>query len=234
MRELPLLACDSVAINLREGRQTQHRGLMRPQPVYRADLREWFWPGRYATKAAVFDPRSLASMAWLSRRAPWQLGDMLYVRECWAPWTSTDSEHCIVFRGDETARVMLAADDGEGEPVGLGRPCSPLHLPPHWRPSIHMPKWAARTWLKVKRVWAERAQDISEEDARAEGVARFDTGWRDYTPKRPGEPTGACFAEARDSFASLLESLYPGSWQRNDWLWCCQLELDRERSGATS
>lgn len=219
MRELPLLACDSVALNLREGRQTQHRVPVRPRALWMDTAGRWLWQySKRRTSQALWTLPEMERA--LVQHAPWQPGDMRYIRECWARLPTAWADWPIVYRADYVKGN--GRDWWNASRLFDGR----------WRPSIHMPKWAARTWLTVKRVWVERVQDISEEDARAEGVERFDTGWRDYTPARPGEPTGACFAEARDSFASLWKSLYPGSWERNDWLWCCELELDRERSGV--
>lgn len=79
-------------------------------------------------------------------------------------------------------------------------------------PSIHMPRWASRLILDVLSIRAERIQDISEGDARAEGLVRHAAGWTD----------GDCLYDtlsARDAFGELWEGAYPGSWQRNDWVW---------------
>lgn len=63
------------------------------------------------------------------------------------------------------------------------------------RPSIHMPKWAARLWLEITGLRVERVRDISEEDAIAEGVT--------------------CVAEFRELWISLYGE---ESWER-DWVW---------------
>src|SRR5690606_14173331 len=71
-------------------------------------------------------------------------GDLLWVRETWA-----ESAHGPVYKAD----VLGADTDGWG-----------------WRPSIHMPRWASRITLEVTDVRLQRLQEISEEDARAEGA----------------------------------------------------------------
>jgi len=84
---------------------------------------------------------------------------------------------------------------------------------PKWRPNIHMPRTACRTLLTAKRVWVERVQDITEEGARAEGCVSADSIASDrYWPT------------ALDTFRNLWESIYPGSWDHNDWVWCCEFE----------
>lgn len=89
-------------------------------------------------------------------------------------------------------------------------------------PSIHMPKIAARIWDEVVSIRMERAQDISEEDAVAEGVGvgfQMNGGWPDYTRIK----NGVCEVtqdEARMSFATLWESINGlESWKQNPWLW---------------
>jgi len=80
-----------------------------------------------------------------------------------------------------------------------------------WRPSIHMPKWACRLKLKVKRVWVERVQDISVSDCIKEGT-----------------PCGCIKPEycpgARLEFLKLWDSIY-GTWAENPWVWCCEFEV---------
>lgn len=211
-----LLAAAQVALNLREGRQTQHRVPMKHQP---SPIDGWLWhaqrsptPGLYLSAGTLFE-------ALCRDHAPWQPGDVLYVRECWALVTSHPLDG-----GD--AETIYRADYIKGNRRDWWN--ESRLFDGRWRPSIHMPKRAARTWLHVKRVWVELVQDISEEDARAEGCPSHLHGSYafDYEPYR--------IEAARGNFRRLWDARYPGSWERNDWLWCCELELDRKRSGLSS
>jgi hypothetical protein len=79
-----------------------------------------------------------------------------------------------------------------------------------WRPSIHMPKEAARLFLEVKNVRVERLQAITEEDARAEGIL----------PDTPFKDMGYQWT-ARDNFIELWDTLYAKRghpWRDNDWV----------------
>ena len=98
-----------------------------------------------------------------------------------------------------------------------------------WKPSIFMPKEAARIFQKVINVRVEKLQDISEEDAIAEGVlkdvelpvANFKTRmlYRDYTNK-----TAGC-ADARTSFMTLWKSINgEQSWSDNPYVWVYEFE----------
>lgn len=81
------------------------------------------------------------------------------------------------------------------------------------RASIHMPRWASRILLEVTDVRVERAQDISEADAQAEGVKVDGNGHavRDDVVNVGG---------ARTAFAELWESINgAGSWAANPWVW---------------
>lgn len=98
---------------------------------------------------------------------------------------------------------------------------------PKWTPSIHMPRWASRITLEVTGVRVERLQDISEADAKAEGVeiAIPGTTWyRDYNPGKqdaihPDPHYGLC-PDAYASYESLWGSINgPESWAANPWVW---------------
>lgn len=81
---------------------------------------------------------------------PYQPGDILYVRETWHKYTKRvgngESCHLAEFYG---YKASIANSEDANEP---------------WKPSIHMPKEAARIWLKVTDVRVERLQDIMEDE----------------------------------------------------------------------
>lgn len=85
-----------------------------------------------------------------------------------------------------------------------------------WKPSIFMPKVAARIFLEVINVRLERLLDISEADALAEGVIEIEKGeaYKCYT-----DDAGS-FTTARGSFTSLWESINGlDSWKENPFVW---------------
>lgn len=87
-----------------------------------------------------------------------------------------------------------------------------LSTPNRWRPSIHMPRWASRLTLQITSVRVERLNEISEEDAIAEGCEReFAADGSDY---------GAGLTTACEQFERLWESINGnGSWATNPWVW---------------
>ena len=88
------------------------------------------------------------------KRPPYQPGDILYVRETWCALPVNEAGH---MRGHS---IYYYRDDGDLRPEGWrGK----------WRPSIHMPKEAARIWLKVTDVRVERLQEIDEDGVWDEG-----------------------------------------------------------------
>jgi hypothetical protein len=75
-----------------------------------------------------------------------------------------------------------------------------------------MPRWASRITLEITDVRVERLQDISEEDAIAEGVKWFSSG----AVECPGMPETPV-----DAYRSLWEKISgSGSWEKNPWVWC--------------
>ena len=87
-------------------------------------------------------------------------------------------------------------------------------------PSIHMPRWASRLTLELTDVRVERLQDISEQDAVAEGIERCAIGgraWRIYSKSAlPNEG----YPNPRDSYESLWQSINSrSSWDANPWVW---------------
>jgi hypothetical protein len=140
-----------------------------------------------------------------------QPGTKIWVRETWAAPHSMDG-HKPRFIPQGT-RIHYAAS----EPLGG------LLV----RPSIFMPRWACRLNLDTTKVRVERLQDISEQDAIAEGVEREEliingisqgTFYQDYQINT--DDICEWYGNPRDSFKSLWEFINgPGSWAINHWLW---------------
>jgi hypothetical protein len=86
------------------------------------------------------------------------------------------------------------------------------------KPSIHMPRWASRITLEVTEVRVERLQDISEEDAKAEGIIQAE-GFDLWATKEGGR----LYESPRLAFMALWDSINgqrPGmDWQSNPWVW---------------
>ena len=143
-------------------------------------------------------------------------GDTLWVRETWGAVSPTDEPVPLALGQCEIeykADLPPGCTDGPGE-----WPADERNHPevPKWRPSIHMPRWASRITLEVKSVRVERLQDISEDDARAEGASRTDWEYDD----------GECCDTDREAFSNLWNHINgPGAWEANPWVWV--IEFDR-------
>lgn len=160
-----------------------------------------------------------------------QPGDLIWVRETWGVGSRPDPFVGSVDGFEYKADEMLI-DEVENLPI---YPCEAFDFGNYdkkgWRPSIHMPKIAARIWLQVTNIRVERLQYITEEDAKAEGVEpvpSFNSGEGVY----PGQkyknylPNGYTEVLAKHSFESLWISINgPESWQANPWVWCVGFKI---------
>lgn len=160
------------------------------------------------------------------RKAPYQPGDILYVRETW-------TEECgkYYYRADYDSDYLDPCETLSG-----GYPASCRNHPGcdgcmatstriHWHPSIHMPKEAARIWLKVTDVRVERLQEITSEQICREGVEV------EYPHALNGE-------EKRYAFSTLWNStikkadLDRYSWDANPWVWVIEFERCEKPKGV--
>lgn len=145
-------------------------------------------------------------------KAPCQVGDVLYIRETWKKFKK---------------RVGSGKSCGIGEFYGYkteeDNPNNPSEFyEGKWSPSIHMPKEAARIFLKVTEVRVERVQDISGYGAEAEGL-RIANNPLFY------QCTDAFNSIARKEFSELWNSIY-NDWDSNPFVWVISFERC-ERNG---
>lgn len=152
-------------------------------------------------RESVFHASGIEDWHGYEIKLPYAVGDRMYVRETWS--TST--------------RGWIYKADGHD----LSRALSL-----RWRPSIHMPKRAARIWLTVTGVRVERLQDISEEDCRAEGVQY----WPEHLSWGPSymQPSGW---DAVSAFAFLWDAQYGKTryaWANNPWVSVTEFQRARD------
>ena len=225
MTERPILFSGPMVRAIRDDSKTQTRRMVKPQPIGHL----WFWEGdNVDPEPQWFDGYERgrapcgAGIEDINKpiRCPYgQPGDMLWVRETWDWRDWSWNKDCRV-------RIAYAADGEQADktsPVGW-RPT--IYNYERWRPSIHMPRWASRITLEVLGVRVERVQDISEEDAKAEGMgwsspqylSRSDLDDQE-DPRVVGySPAGTSFA--RDNFQRLWCQINgPESWDANPWVW---------------
>lgn len=193
MKERPILFSTPMVHAIMEGRKTMTRR------VVKGTVLEWLQPEMFTPEYVALPENGLCPYG--------QPGDLLWVRE---KFKSKHVKGCLEEFKLHYPNVhpWFYAADGESE-KGYGS----------WKPSIHMPKSAARIWLRITDVRLERLHDISEEDAKAEGVEWKRTGWKDYTKD------GICF-DAISSFVSLWQSINGiESWDQNPWVWVVSFEI---------
>ena len=139
-------------------------------------------------------------------------GDRLYVREAWRAAPAYDDLAPSAMGGEEPIRYEA---DGVWEAWGWTMPNGPGG---RLRPSIHMPRWASRLTLAVTDVRVQRLQDISEADARAEGVS---DEWADTELYFQTNPY-------RYGFSALWNSIHgPDAWGANPWVVAVSFDVIR-------
>lgn len=212
MKERPILFSGPMVRAILEGRKTQTR-----RPVRLPDGHAWTFD-RACAFHSIFGPDS-----YLFRDGDWSHGTQcpyglprhrLWVRE--ASRIIHESNH----HSGQSAYTIEYKAGGElirNERLPSWYPDKSRNRDgrPRWTPSIHMPRWACRIVLEVVSVRVERLQDISEEDARAEGSDPYD--WQYDNGEGP--------ESYREAFRCLWDSINGAdAWERNPWVWCIEFK----------
>lgn len=189
MTDRPILFSGPMVRALLEGRKTQTRRVLKVQPPESCTF-----AGFYSVPlTGAFQCRLQGNETLHTQKIGYAPGDRLWVRETWAK--VGDEQDDIHACPDMRIPAYYRADMVDPERQ-------------RWRPSIFMPRWASRLTLAVTDVRVQRLQDISEDDARAEGV-------EPYTPTCPDDDTPAA-----DAFMDLWDSLNAdrAPWDSNPWI----------------
>lgn len=230
MKERPILFSAPMVRAILDGTKTQTRRIMKPQPTVSED--GWFsWNGHapnspygaYATNH--IDKESLR--LFVGPSSPFgKPGDRLWVRETWGLEVRAHgggTGEFYTYRATNPDAVYCKCADGSSIPI-------------KWKPSIHMPRKASRILLEIVGVRVERLNDISEEDAKAEGL-KYHSLYREWGGVEPHPassislPQWRWYETPKKAFSNLWESINDkGSWDANPWVWV--IEFKRIGPGA--
>jgi hypothetical protein len=205
-RELPILFSAPMVQALINGMKTQTRRVMKPQPVKNGSFYEWAGAGW-----SNDGPLTPVPGHSLSERCPYgKPGDILWVRET----LMQEGELGIKYKADNCWINEDLIPDDYG-PYGGEYSFRTI-------PNIYMPKWAARIWLKVWEVRIERLQDITEENAKAEGVEPYHLADMNSVGESREGPSIAYWA----AFADLWQAINGlNSWEANPWVWVVKFKV---------
>lgn len=155
-----------------------------------------------------------------------QPGDRLWVRESWFPDPPADGTWAYAEWAGCREGQIAGVPDRFRHPAFCCYAADWLHGEVRWTPSIHMPRWASRITLEITSVRIERLQDISEQDAAAEGVATWAPGA--LSPE-------SLNADPSDQFRWLWCSINgPDSWGANPWVWVVEFKRVQQASSGRS
>jgi hypothetical protein len=205
VKEKPILFSAPMVRAILDRSKTQTRRVIKPQPAICPHN------GLYLDWAKLGSGVSCDRVA-LALYSPYgQIGDRLWVRETWNAWMHGIDDCDPYLWSDITPEDRKIATYGK---IGYQATDAPLDpdVKSLWVPSIHMPRWASRITLEITDIRIERLQDISEEDAKAEGCKASEV-----VELIDGSP---CFtSEYRKLWDSINGIDNPKSWESNPWVW---------------
>lgn len=201
MKDRPILFNAEMVRAILDGRKTQTRRLMKPQPEIIPPESEHGNPGYWIPFNAA---RTMVRNEDMYIACPYGLKwERLWVRETFGTQVRRDA-----LGGTGEFRVYRASNP---DAVNYTTACGKT-VPVKWKPSLHMPRWASRITLEITSVRIECLDDISEEDALAEGFvsdAKVNESGDDYTG-----------LYASDRFFETWQKIYgQKSLLENPWVW---------------
>jgi len=192
---------------IREGRKTQTRRVLKPQPIEsvieikeHSEVKGYWIP--YSSDRRMVNNNQGYRKNDCGYKTRFQVGEVVYIQEAWESDCTCGNLKCngVIYKLGYSGKI----------------------IPDKWRSPLFMPAWAARTHLKITGVGYERLQEITEADAEAEGVD-------------PNNPWGF-YDGYINSFTWLWDSINPKQkWDTNPWVVKNSFRLEKEtESGLLS
>ena len=202
MKEHPIIFSTEMIKAILDGRKTQTRRIIKPQPFY--GTTDWHsytcWNFEKGKGRRVgFSTSNHGEQALIGFCPFGQVGSALWVRETF----SVAPEYKPVAYPERIPPVFYKADNDK--PTWANK----------WTPSIFMPRWASRITLEITGVRVERLQEITEDDCGKEGIPNFK-----HYPENP--VVNVIILNKHEHFKSLWDSINAKrgyGWDTNPWVW---------------
>ena len=194
MKERPILMNADMGRAILRGQKTQTRRPVMPQPFRTPPGTTHGWEWERHGKRDIW-----VAEVHLKHCPFGQPGDRLWVRETFAEI------------GVPAMAIYRASDY-----------IFPNGIKFRWTPNIHMPRRLARIFLEITDVRARHVQDITEEDAWAEGTEGLKNNWSAADLCATAKRYDLCVEDARCTYAHLWDTLYASrglGWGANPWVW---------------
>ncbi|WP_175878843.1 hypothetical protein [Burkholderia sp. BCC0097] len=216
MTEHPILFNEPMSAAARAGRKSQTRRVVRGEAL------NWLDSANFTTEYVALRENGLSPYGYA--------GDHLWVRESFIAYGRWETRYSQKKERDEWHFIDMTLDTGreyrfDGAVPNAARGGA---LPTWWRrPSIFMPRAAARTLLEVTGVRVERLQDINEADSIAEGVEPYAIYGGKVASWKGSPHRDAAHETARAAYRDLWESLNASrgyGWAENPWVWVVEFK----------
>ncbi len=225
MGDRPILFSGRMVRALLDERKSQTRRLLNPQPYSPESIVSY---DKISGKWMSCEPSP--ATGGTRQMDPWRpirikTGDRLYVREAWRVARDYDGHSPAKSHKGKPVLPDFAVIAYEADPLrdGVGK----------LRQAMHMPRWASRLTLTVSDVHVERLQDISEEDAVAEGCFKGKASGRVFASEAAMHLGGVEWANARDWYADLWDSINSeDTWDANPWVVAYTFTVERRNIDA--
>ena len=194
MKERPIIFNSEMVRAILEGRKTQTRRIIKPQPTIK--------PRILKNKDGVF--WSLMDKCLFQKSPYGTIGDKLWVKETWFEWVKNNPEQLPYLYKATTPSDEIEILRQSGHAI-------------KWKPSIYMPRRASRIGLENIDIRVERLKDITEEDARDEGVEH-----PDIATSPP-----STYSDYKHKFKLLWDSINAKrgcGWDINPWVWAIEFK----------
>lgn len=226
----PILFNTEMVRAILDGRKTCTRRICKDANEYTVPDMEFYNADKRTYAVHNFaDKKHTEQLSIAERTCPICPGDILYVRETWERF------ECWKCEGDERGncpkepkKSVLYKTCG----CYMYRATDEIYGDAKWHPSIHMPKEAARIWLRVMDVRVERLQDVTEDGAKAEGA--IDNRGFIHSPENEYDRIHT----ARDHFIKIWNSTIKKSdidrygWDANPYVWVISFERCEKPKGV--